>query len=104
MTAPDNTGRQQAQWQPGQSGNPNGRPKGSRNKFSETFLADFLATWEAHGKAVLEHVATNYPSVFLRVAAQVMPKDLNVDVSRQSKGASDLTDDELAAIIARRDS
>jgi hypothetical protein len=57
-----------------------------------------------HGKAVLEHVATNYPSVFLRVAARVMPKDLNVDISRQSIRASDLTDDELAAIIAGQDS
>jgi hypothetical protein len=30
-TTPRNTGRA-APWQPGQSGNPNGRPKGARNK------------------------------------------------------------------------
>ena len=82
IAAPDNTGRQQGQWRLGQSGNPAGRPIGSRNKFSEAFLADLLGTWEEHEKAALERGATNNPAVFLRVAA------------------SDLYDDELAAIVS----
>ncbi|WP_458193262.1 DUF5681 domain-containing protein [Bradyrhizobium sp. UFLA05-153] len=28
-------------WPPGQSGNPAGRPRGSRSKLSESFLSDF---------------------------------------------------------------
>ena len=34
------TGRELTQFKPGQSGNPKGRPQGSRNKLSEDFLAD----------------------------------------------------------------
>jgi hypothetical protein len=30
-------------WQPGQSGNPNGRPAGSRTVFSQGFLKDLAA-------------------------------------------------------------
>jgi Family of unknown function (DUF5681) len=38
----DSTDAQQKPWlfKPGQSGNPTGRPKGSRNKLAEDFLAD----------------------------------------------------------------
>ena len=35
-------------WKPGESGNPAGRPKGSRNKLSEEFIADRLVpTWSS---------------------------------------------------------
>jgi hypothetical protein len=32
-------------WPPGQSGNPNGRPVGSRTVFSQGFLKDLAAVW-----------------------------------------------------------
>jgi hypothetical protein len=56
-------------WQPGQSGNPAGRQRGSRNKMSENFLRDLHATWERHGALALERCAIDDPSGFVRTVA-----------------------------------
>ena len=96
--APDNTGQKQSRWQPGHSGNPAGRPRGSRNKLSEAFLTDFLATWNSHGKSALELVAQTQPAIFLRVAVQVLPMSGKVDL-RRDRPAIELSDAELTAFI-----
>jgi len=61
-------------WKPGQSGNPAGRPKGSRHRFSEKFVSDFLADWEQHGAAVIKEVRETKPDVYLRAATAILPK------------------------------
>jgi Family of unknown function (DUF5681) len=60
----DNTNAQQKPWQfkPGQSGNPAGRPKGSRNRLGEDFLADAHQQWQQHGSKALETMATSEPA------------------------------------------
>lgn len=55
-----------------------GRPKGSRNKFAECFLKDFLEDWEKHGTKALRRVRVSDPSSYLRVAAAILPKELNI--------------------------
>ncbi len=80
----------------GQSGNPAGRPKGSRGKLAEAFWSDFAAAWESKGAAALEVVAEADPSTFVRVAASLMPKETEVTLRRVT--AKELPDDELAAI------
>lgn len=66
-------------WQPGQSGNPAGREKGSRNKLQEAFLTDFLELWALHGRSALERVAKNNPVDFVRAAVAILPKQIEVD-------------------------
>jgi hypothetical protein len=76
-------------------GNP-GRPKGSRNKLGEHFIAALCVDFEEHGASVIERVREDDPAVYLRVVAQIVPQTVLVSDAR----LDDLTDDELAAYLA----
>lgn len=54
-----------------------GRPLGSRNKLSEKFLSDVEKVWKRKGLKALEIVAENDPSTFCKIAASLIPKQLN---------------------------
>jgi hypothetical protein len=57
-----------------------GRPKGSRNKLAESFVADLRDCWELHGVQALERCALEEPSQFVRVIASLMPRDVNLSI------------------------
>src|SRR6476661_4649726 len=76
-TIPRNSG---GQFQKGKPPGP-GRPKGSRNRLGEAFISDLERDWLVHGPEVIERVAANDPSTYLRVVASILPKELNVTVS-----------------------
>src|SRR5260370_39621025 len=59
---------------PGQSGNPKGRPKGSRHGLSELALRALCADFEAHGAAAIERCRSEHPDVYVRVVAGLLPK------------------------------
>jgi len=81
-------------WKPGQSGNPAGKPKGSRTKLSEAFLRDLHADWLENGVNVIERVRGEKPDVYLRVVASMLPQKLEIERPLQG-----LSDNELADLI-----
>lgn|SRR5690242_4756990 len=80
-------------WRPGESGNPAGRPRGSRNKLAEDFVAALYADFQDHGSAAIAACRTEKPDVYLRVVASLLPKDVNFNVRQ----LDDLSDEQLLA-------
>jgi len=65
-------------WKPGQSGNPNGRPKGPRNKLGEAFLEALHEDFTEHGAAAIEQTRIEKPDAYLKVIASILPRELEV--------------------------
>jgi uncharacterized protein DUF5681 len=82
-------------FRPGQSGNPNGRPKGSRSKLTTQFFDDFYKEWQEHGAQALKDMAEKSPRDFVRAAAMLMPKEFEIKTP-----LDDMTDAELTDLIA----
>jgi hypothetical protein len=85
----------ETRWKPGQSGNPKGRPVGSRVKLGEAFLADLYEAWEAKGKAAINRVINRRPDKFLTVVAACLPKELKIETGP----FEGLSDDDLTTIL-----
>jgi hypothetical protein len=73
-------------------GNP-GRPRGSRNKLGEAFIAALAEDFEKHGVEVIERVRIEKPDAYIKVIASLLPKDLNLNVNNLDH----LTDAQLLA-------
>jgi hypothetical protein len=76
---------------PGQSGNPAGRPKGSRNKLGEKFLEDLHSIWKTEGTEILKDARKEKPMEFAKMVAGLLPSELLV----RKEPLSDMTEAEI---------
>jgi hypothetical protein len=67
--------------QPGSNLNPNGRPKGSKNKLAHSFFDDCYAVWQERGRSALKEMADMDPASFARLVGSQMPKELDIDAT-----------------------
>jgi hypothetical protein len=87
-------------WSPGQSGNPNGRPVGSRTVFSQAFLRDLASDWSEGGLEAMRWTRKNQPAVYFATCARLLPADVTVTLQESSA----LDQNDLAILRAIKDS
>jgi hypothetical protein len=73
-------------WQAGQSGNPNGRPVGSRTVFSRGFLKDLASVWAEEGRETMVKTARDNPSVFFATCARLIGPEVKLTIEQQLPG------------------
>lgn len=94
-------------FRPGQSGNPAGRPKGARNRLGTQFLEALEIDFNKFGAQAIALVREKKPEVYMRVVADLLPKEANINVEageafvklwgKISDGLGDELADRLAA-------
>ena len=93
------TGNQQGKvhrFKPGQSGNPRGRKKGSKNVYSEDFLRAYAADFKKHGAAVIAEVRETDPLGWLKIGEKLASRRdqleaaMTINITQNNAGVSDI--------------
>jgi hypothetical protein len=83
MAAAETTAKKQPRgrpFRPGQSGNLKGRPKGARNRLGTQFLEALEVDFNQFGCQAIALVRERKPEVYMRVVADLLPKEANINV------------------------
>ena len=84
----------------GVSGNPTGRPKGSRNKLTEAFLEIVAKDFAQNGADAIERVRLQDPVMYLRIVGSLIPRELITKREQEPDfDYAQLTDDEIVELI-----
>ena len=90
----DNSGR----FLTGNSGG--GRPKGSRNRLTDTFLSAIADDFAINGTEAIEQVRKTDPGSYLKLVSSLIPRQLVLQRERQLD-FSDMTFTELQELLTR---
>ena len=78
-------------WKKGQSGNPGGRPKGSRQKLCNSFLDALHEDFQDNGAAAIIKCREKRPHEYLKIIVSLVPKEMHLKVDP----LQELTDEQL---------
>lgn len=85
-------------FQPGQSGNPGGKPYNARNHLKTRFLKALAEDFDKNGEKAIEDMRTYKPAEYVKAIVALMPKELEI-----TRPLDELNDEQLtAALIAVR--
>ena len=94
-TKPDRS--EKGQFLPGHSGNPAGRPRGSRRKLAESFVCALYDHWMKNGPSAINRVWKKKPDIYLRLVVSLLPAKFEVPEFDPLEGVNM---EEIDAIIA----
>ena len=81
----------------GVGGNPAGRPRGARGRFSAELVNDFAHDWQEHGPGVIAKVRVSDPVSYLSIATRLVPREFLIDT-----GGGDImqmSDEDLIPVV-----
>jgi hypothetical protein len=81
-------------FKPGQSGNPGGKPKNSRNRLTTAFLNALANDFDAHGVKAIRDAREADPVKYMQIVATLMPKQIE-----QTQPLEDVSDAELIGLL-----
>lgn len=82
-------------FQPGQSGNPGGKPLNARNTITKKFLEVLAKDFEANGEAAIVAAREIDPMGYVKAVASLLPKEFIVE-----RPLEQLSDEELVLAIS----
>src|SRR5690349_211831 len=91
-TAPRVIGRPFAK---GVSGNPGGRPVGSKSRINADFLRELADHFAKEGRGAIERMCEEDPAAYVKVVASLLPKDVTIS----AQPFNEFTDDDLLRAI-----
>lgn len=84
----------ETRFKPGQSGNPGGLAKGTRNKLNASFLNALAKDFQEHGEDAIRMCREENPAAYVKVLAALLPKEIEI-----KRPLEDFEDDELIAAV-----
>src|SRR6476646_5767235 len=79
-------------WPPGKSGNPAGKPPGTRTAFFSRLYSRFRASLAEEGLEAVRNVAKKSPEAFVAIAARICPNDIRFTLEQAIPGGMSLED------------